>query len=93
MQKPVITFGDVFYNVFDEIKKVRDITKLTAAIQEKLDTNIDKEKTLKFITAMYASTFPGIATLPSDCQNVSISDENLNNIVEAMQNYLQRIKS
>jgi hypothetical protein len=93
MQKPVITFGDVFYNVFDQVSKVTDITTLPSVILEKLNQTIDYNETLKFIAAMHNSTFPGVAILPSDCQNISISDENLTKIINAMEIYLDKLHS
>ncbi len=88
LQKPVITFGNVFYNVFDEVKKVDKISDLPSLIKERLDTIVDDLKTHQFIAALDLSTFNGSTALPGDCQNRSLKADNISRIANGIEKYL-----
>ncbi len=92
LQKPVITFGDVYYNLFDEVIKVRDIRKLPFLIKNKLDSKTDKDKTLKFVTSVFNSTFSGRGVMPDNCVE-SLKKENISLIVEGIEKYINLIKN
>jgi len=89
LQKPVITFGDVYYNLFDEVINVRDIRKLPLLIKSKLDSKIDKDKTLKFVISVFNSTFPGMGVMPGNCAE-SLINKNISLIVEGIEKYLNK---
>jgi hypothetical protein len=91
LQKPVMTFGDVFYNVFDEIIKVKNISKLPKLVKDNLDKKIDFKKTLQFVEAVQDATFPGIAALPGDCQNKSLSKKNISDLVKGVELYCKKM--
>jgi hypothetical protein len=91
LQKPVITFGEVFYNVFDEVDELSEISKLPMLIEKKLGKVVDIEKTLQFISSIQNSTFKGVGALPGDCQNRSIDDENIVNIIKGIEKYISRM--
>ena len=88
LQKPAITFGDVYYNLFDEVIKVRDIRKLPLLIKSKLDSKTDKDKTLKFVTSVFNSTSPGRGVMPDNCIE-SLKKENISLIVDGIEKYIK----
>ncbi len=52
--KPIITFGDVFYNALPSVKKCENINDLPALICEQLArAPLDEETLLNFLTAIY----------------------------------------
>lgn len=91
LQKPVITFGNVYYNTFDKIIKIKEIEKLPGFIRKNLDVNVNKEDTYKFITAMLKSTFEGIGVNPADCQERCMTTENISKLANGIESYLQRL--
>lgn len=57
--KPVITFGNVFYNKLDFVKKVKDITELSWIIKETLENyKFDEKKLLYFAASIFEESFP-----------------------------------
>lgn len=57
LKKPVITFGDVFYNVLPMAKKVGDIHELPRLVSEQLqEYRHDEEKLTAYLTAIYAES-------------------------------------
>src|SRR3989344_1875451 len=65
-EKPVITFGNIFYNLFEETKKIREIEELPMIIEEQFDKKIDYNKLIEFVAAMFKCSYPGLAKLPSE---------------------------
>lgn len=90
LQKPVITFGNIYYNIFDEVVNIKEIEKLPHILKEKLDQKTDKIKTLKFVAAVHRASFPGTGALPGDCQMRSLKPENISLLVKGMEQYLNR---
>ena len=88
LQKPVISFGEVFYNGFDQVSHITNMYKLNSEIRKKIDTTTDLNQTHQFIAAMFQSTYPGIAALPGDCKNRSLQQKNIERIVQAIENYV-----
>ncbi len=88
LRKPVLTFGQVFYNQFEEVVSVVDIKQLPNIIKSKLDTVVDLEKTLQFVSAVQQSTFPGIRALPTDCRDRSLKDENILALTQGLEQYI-----
>ena len=93
LQKPVITFGNVYYNAFDKVIKIKEIEKLPLIIRKNLEVNISKEDTYKFIIAMLNSTLEGIGVNPADCQERCMADENISKLVDGIELYLQRFNN
>lgn len=89
LQKPVIAFGDVFYTIFDEVTKIEDIKLLPSLIQKKVGTEMDKAKTLKIVTAVFNSTFPGSGATPGDSGKVT-EKENISLLVDGIEEYLHQ---
>ena len=90
-QKPVFTFGEVYYNIFDEVVKIKDYETLSSKIRQSLGVTIDYEKTLQFIAAMDAGTYNGIAALPNGCQNRSLKHTNIIKLVDGVEKYIEKI--
>ena len=77
LQKPVVVFGDVFYGVFDCVKKIKNIEELPNAIRERLDKKTSSEEAITCLASMVKSTYPGLARLPGGCANQSLQEENI----------------
>jgi hypothetical protein len=92
MQKPVLTFGDVFYTLLDDVYEVKDVTILPDLIKERIGKSIEEEHVLEFIAALHQGSFSGIGALPGDCQNRSLTDENIHKLVYGIEEYTKRIK-
>jgi len=84
-----MTFGDVYYNLFDEVTKVRDIRKLPLQINSQLDLITDKNKTLKFVTSVFNSTFPGMGVMLDNCVE-SLNKENISLVVDGIEKYIKQ---
>ena len=57
--KPVITFGETFFNALSFVKRVHDIETLPQVITEQLENfNYDQEEMVNFLTAVIADSFP-----------------------------------
>ncbi|HLC90271.1 MAG TPA: hypothetical protein VJI15_00730 [Candidatus Nanoarchaeia archaeon] len=91
LQKPVLTFGEVFYNLFDEVKRVESIEKLPELVSSSLGRTISYDATVKFVAAVLKATYLGIGALPGDCQHRSLTDENINKIVTGLELYTEEI--
>lgn len=89
-QKPTIVFGDVFYDIFECTKKIENIRKLPKIMRDLVDKKIDYEETLRCLSAMIQSTYPGLARLPSDCCNQSLEPENIKLLAKGIKDYLQK---
>ena len=89
--KNVFTFGDVYYNVCDEVTKIKDIRELPQLIKNKVDKKIDDKKITWCIAAMYKCSYPGLARLPSDCKNQSLEDKNIENLTDAIIDQITKI--
>ena len=90
-QKPVIVLGNVFYDVFDCIKKVKDIKNLPTMVRELIDKKISSEERLVCIASLIKSTYPGLAALPPDCANTSSEDENMRLLAQGISNHVTKI--
>lgn len=89
-QKPALIFGDVFYDIFDCIRKIKNIRDLPATIRELLDTKIDYEETLRCLSAMIKSTYPGLVRPPSDCGGHSLRKENIDLLASGIQKQIEK---
>ncbi len=59
MQKPVITFGDIFYNVLSGTKQCTDISQLPHLIKEQLTSHAhDEEELVEFIAKVFHESIP-----------------------------------
>lgn len=93
LQKPVITFGNVFYNIFDQVQKVENIEELPAIIKKRIDTVVDLDQTLTFVSSVLASSFPGLGMIPADCQNRSLEPNNIKLLVDGLEKHLAYLRA
>ena len=56
MNKPVITFGDAFYNILPVVKRCRTVEELPTLVESQLRSSPDEKTLLNFITAIYAES-------------------------------------
>ncbi|MFB6088486.1 MAG: hypothetical protein ABEK36_01765 [Candidatus Aenigmatarchaeota archaeon] len=92
-RKPVITFGNAFYNTFDEVEKIEKIAELPKIIEKKLEKGlINEEKLLEFMFAYQNSFFEGIPRYPEACDDKSIEKENIIKLVDGIEDYLELIQ-
>ena len=89
-QKPVITFGNIFYNAFEATKKVEKIDELPQIIKDKLNLKIDYDKLINYVVAIFNSSYEGLTQLPSDCHNHSLKEENIKLIAKGLFDYMDK---
>ncbi len=59
LQKPVITFGEVFYNALPLVRRARSLDDLPALIREQMEKpKINESELLNFVAAAFADGFP-----------------------------------
>ena len=90
--KPVITFGNIFYNSFDGVKKIEDVEKLPELIESQLNQKIDPEKAIEFLGAMFRITYPGLMLLPRRTKGESLSSDNTTLLAAGLYDHLKKNK-
>jgi len=90
--KRVLTLGDIFYNTFDEVVKVKEIEELSNLIFKNLDKEINEKQLIYFVAAVFRSTFPGLTRLPSDCKDICLESKNISNLTDGIKNYIHQMK-
>jgi hypothetical protein len=84
MGRPVISLGEVFYNSCDLVCHLDNIKNLPEAIHEMLNNyRFDEEKLLKYITAVFQGTYPGVIDDPFYNPDV-LTPENLARLADAV---------
>lgn len=86
--KPVITFGNVFFNVCEETVKVTNIMELPEIIEENLDRKVNEQDVINLVSAVFSCSYKGLARLPSDCNNHSLEKDNIKLLVDGIQDYI-----
>lgn len=57
LQKPVITFGNIFYNFLPMVKRCREIEQLPYLVKEQLENfNYQEEKLLDFLASIFSDS-------------------------------------
>ena len=90
-RKPVITFGDVFYNVFDDVAKIGRVRDLPELINKMMGIRIKRENLQKFIYSLLNSTYEGFVLLPGDTKDKSLDQENIKKMAGGIQKYISYI--
>lgn len=84
--KPVITFGRVFYNHFDQVTHVRDVAELPRLLKEAVsDYRPDPELMLKYVSAHIQGTHDGVPLSPVYTEGASLSPENISKIADGIE--------
>jgi hypothetical protein len=79
--KPVITFGNIFYNSFPLVERVSDFRKLPYIIRDLLQNyQPDEELLWKYIVANFAGSYEGTPIAPILNRDLAISPSNIGNI-------------
>ncbi|MFC1866656.1 hypothetical protein ACFL0H_00755 [Thermodesulfobacteriota bacterium] len=83
--KPVITFGRVFYNSFDQVMHVKDITELPNVLRKAIyDFKPDRDLMLKYVSAHIQGSHNGVPLSPVLTKEKSLQPENIRNIVDGI---------
>jgi hypothetical protein len=83
--KPVITFGRVFYNSFDQVMHVKNIWELPDMIKRAIyEYRPDMELMLKYVSAHIQGSYPGVPLSPILTNGSSLSSKNIRNIVDGI---------
>ncbi|MAG60556.1 hypothetical protein CL619_02100 [archaeon] len=90
-QKPVLCFGDIFYNVFEEVKRVSNIEELPELIDTYLEKTLDYDKVVVFVAAILHSHFLGSAVCPGECRGSTLRKENLECILTAIEQHVNEL--
>jgi len=84
--KPVITFGNVFYNAYDQVMHVSDITQLPDLLRKAIfQYTFDRELMLKYVFSHIKGTYNGIPLSPVYTKDRSLEPENISNLVNGIQ--------
>lgn len=84
LQKPLIVFGEAFYNDYDQSTYVDNIKQLPYAIQDLLASfKPDRENLLKYIIALFKGSYPGTRRQPYAVPYV-VSPENIRDVTKAL---------
>ena len=87
--KPVITFGNVFYNAYDQVMQVSDITQLPDLLRKAIfHYTFDRELMLKYVFSHIKGTYKGIPLSPVYTKDRSLDPENISNLVDGIQKEL-----
>jgi len=86
--KPVITFGNVFYNISPEVKNIKNMDHLPIIIKELLSKKISEDEIIKLMAALYEGSFPGLVRLPAICGEISLKEENVKKITKGIIKYI-----
>ena len=92
-QKPVITFGNMFYNLLEETKRVEKIEELPAIIKERLDKKINYSNLVNFVAAVFRSNPQGLFRLPGNCAGQSLEDENIKQLAKGIMTHIDKIEN
>ena len=94
LDKPAVTFGDVFFNVLPQVLNLGALPKnqwaaeLADAIEH---PRRDEEALLSFVTAMLETSFPGFMANPSTFPS-ALSPENLDLLTEALCTRIEELR-
>jgi len=84
-EKPVVVLGTPFYEISGLIWKVNELSELKEKIDNALNKKIWKEEVLlKFVDAVFKSTWPGLAVFQGEYRKEAMSSENLELIGEGI---------
>jgi hypothetical protein len=91
--KPVITFGNVFYNLAEKgVFLVKNLFELPFVLQKVIeDFKLDENYIKKFLLAKYNFTYPG-KMYPFYSLDEVLSEENIKNITSAIVSEYKRLK-
>ena len=89
LERPVLVLGEVHYNIFRGAAKINNIKELPAMIKKMVGLEIDELETLRFITAIFNSTFEGIGATPGDSAK-ALEPKNIALLVDGIEGYLQK---
>jgi hypothetical protein len=91
--KPVIVLGNVWYDAFDLVQKVRTTADLPAALQRAIfDHHPDEDLLLKFVVASLEGTYPGQIEHPDYSPEV-LSPPNAAAVDSAIRQHLAWLRS
>ncbi|MGB5283391.1 MAG: hypothetical protein WBN29_02705 [Polyangiales bacterium] len=94
LDKPAVTFGDVFFNVLPQVLNLGVLPKnqwaaeLADAIEH---PRSDEKALLSFVTAMLETSFPGFMANPSTFPS-ALSPENLDLLTEALCTRIEELR-
>lgn len=86
---PAMTFGDVFYNEYEQTKHTKSFEDFSTQLDELLATKIDKDEVLTFVATLYAVTYEGMARAPGDCKGKSLEQGNIKKLAVGIREALK----
>lgn len=87
--KPVISFGNAFYNGCDQVARVRDLGQLPAVIRERITRHeMDEVSILCFLAAVLETSHPGDIVHPDDAP-AALEPENVGKVADAFHAEIQ----
>jgi len=84
-EKPVLTFGNVFYNSFPLVQQVEDIRRLPEIIRGTLQSfKPDHELLLKYIVAHHQGSYEGTPIAPALDEKTSLNPKNIAKVAKGI---------
>ncbi len=85
----MITFGNVFYNAYDQVMQVSNITQLPDLLRKAIfHYTLDRELMLKYVVSHIKGTYKGIPLSPVYTKDRSLDPENISKLVNGIQKEL-----
>lgn len=86
LERPVVTFGRTFYNAFDLVQHVTDLTALPVALRRAVtEFRPNRELLLKFIYGLHAGSHPGgVLAYEGVSPEEAMSEDNLRGLAAAI---------
>lgn len=83
-QKPILNFGTVFYDICNEVQKVRNLYELPEIIKNSLNKEIKKEEIYRFIHAYLKTSKPGHILVGKKYMEKTLKKENIKLLAQAI---------
>lgn len=90
--KPVITFGNAFYDKSGLVFPLRDFYKFEEVFKKALESKFDRERFLRFIIALKRSVSPGTFQFIGKLEKALKDEKNLHAVTEGIYDHLQRLE-
>jgi hypothetical protein len=88
-EKPVFTFGNVFYNSFPLVRRVHDIKQLPYLIRQALDSfRPEPELLKKYLVAHFRGTYEGSPLVPARDERRALDPDNIGKIAAGIREEL-----
>lgn len=89
-KKPVITFGNVYYNACKEVINIKDPTKIPEIIKASINRKLNEKNINKFIYSLLESSYDGLVLCPGDVKDKNLNTKNIKLISMGIKEYINK---